>query len=39
MNCIPWYIDPGVNSYNADANIIFSNCMVVEKDGKEIIVY
>lgn len=27
MNCIPWYIEPGVNRYNADGNIIFSNCI------------
>ena len=27
LNCIPWYIEPGICAYNADANVIFNTCI------------
>ena len=27
MNCIPWWIDAGINLPNADANILFAPCL------------
>ncbi|WP_024865655.1 hypothetical protein [Butyrivibrio sp. FCS014] len=39
MNCIPWDIEPGCNSLNAEASIIFDSCIGKRIDRVEVATY